>query len=78
MKIGSIWKKWDLHIHTPQSFHHEYKFENDKESKNYKRNLWDKFIDELEKIDDIPAIGITDYFSIEGYRKIIEYRKKVV
>lgn len=72
--IGSIWRKWDLHVHTPDSFQHDYKFESKDEADSYGNDIWEKYIAELEKFTDIAAIGITDYFSLEGYRKIIDYK----
>ena len=74
MNRGSVWRKWDLHVHTPASFSHEFKFLNSEEKEKYQNNIWEKYIDELEKISDISVIGITDYFTIEGYKKVLEYR----
>lgn len=76
MNIGSIWRKWDLHVHTPASFHHEFKFISEEEGEKYQNNIWGKYIDELNKISDISVIGITDYFTIDGYKKVLEYREK--
>ena len=73
---GSEWRKWDLHLHTPVSFHHEYKFFNKKEKEKYQNDIWEKYTNELEKILDISVIGITDYFTIDGYKKVLEYKKK--
>lgn len=60
---GSIWRKWDLHIHTPLSILNN-DFEGDFD--NYVKTLFQTAIQK-----DIAVIGITDYFSIEGYKKII-------
>jgi len=76
METGSLWRKWDLHIHTPASYHHNFRFSDDGERIEYNDDIWDKYIDELEKILDVAVIGITDYFSIEGYKKVLEYRQK--
>lgn len=76
MKGGSIWRKWDFHVHTPESFHHELEFSDQTEREKYKDDIWAKYIDELEKISDISVLGITDYFSIEGYKKVLDYRKQ--
>ncbi len=76
MSRGSVWRKWDLHVHTPASFHHEFKFLNEEEREKYQNNVWEKYIDELEKISDVPVIGITDYFTIEGYKKVLVYREE--
>ena len=74
MNRGSVWRKWDLHVHTPASFHHEFKFLNEEEKDKYHNNIWGKYIDELEKISDVSVIGITDYFTINGYKKVLESR----
>lgn len=58
---GSRWRKWDLHVHTPASFYHEF-------------GSWEEYIQELEKVNDIAVIGITDYFTIDGYKEIIRHR----
>ena len=73
--IGSQWKKWDLHIHTPDSFVNNFTFENENEKQKYHNKIWDKYIDKLEAIKDISVIGITDYFSLSGYKKILEHRQ---
>jgi hypothetical protein len=66
---GSEWRKWDLHIHSPLSIlHNNYpKLSNGEPD-------WDKFIEKLESLD-VAVIGITDYFTIEGYKKILEFRE---
>lgn len=61
---GSEWRKWDFHVHTPASV-----------LNNQFGDDWDQYVQILfrkaiEK--NIAAIGITDYFSIEGYKKIRE------
>lgn len=74
--IGSQWQKWDLHIHTPDSFINNFTFENETERKKYHDKIWEKYVDKLETIKDISVIGITDYFSLSGYKKILEYRRQ--
>ena len=69
LEKGSEFRKWDLHIHTPESFHNDFSFINKQEKEKYNNDIWKKYIDELERITDVPAIGITDYFSIDGYKK---------
>lgn len=75
MSKGSVWRKWDLHVHTPASYYNNFSFSSKEEREKYKGNIWEKYVDELEKIQDVAVIGITDYFSIEGYKKILEYRQ---
>jgi hypothetical protein len=65
---GSLWKKWDLHVHTPDSLVHEYG--NDAQ-------IWDKFILELEALpEDFKVIGVNDYIFISGYRKLAEAKQQ--
>lgn len=62
---GSEWNKWDLHVHTPASILNN-EFGDDWDG--YVKNLFQKA---LEK--EIVAIGITDYFLVEGYKKLREH-----
>lgn len=59
---GSEWRKWDFHIHTPASILNN-QFGNNWDE--YVKNLFEKAIE-----NEIAVIGITDYFSIEGYKKL--------
>lgn len=74
---GSVWNKWDFHVHTPYSvLYNKYGFSltrGDYESEEekfdeYVSNLFTKAIE-----NEIVAIGITDYFSIDGYKRIKKY-----
>ena len=61
---GSEWRKWDLQVHTPYS-----------ELNNSFGTDFEKYAQELlEKavLKGIAAVGITDYFSIEGFKKLKE------
>lgn len=62
MNNGINWHKWDLHVHTPESV-----------LNNGFGDDWDEYVKILfEKAieNNISAIGITDYFSIDGYAKL--------
>lgn len=67
---GSRWRKWDLHIHAPSSALNN-QFEGSTQEEK-----WEKYLDKLENLDDIAVLGITDYFSIRGYRKVKEYKNQ--
>lgn len=70
MNIGSVWRIWDLHIHSPLSvLNNQYPKNSDGSPK------WDEFINKLEEINNVSVIGITDYFFIDGYKKILEFKK---
>lgn len=59
---GSEWHKWDLHVHTPASgLANEYNCDWD----GYVQRLFQRAIE-----DGIAVIGITDYFTIDGYKKL--------
>ncbi len=59
---GSEWGKWDLHIHMPSSV-----------LNNNFGSEWDIYVQNMFKSaieNKVVAIGITDYFSIDGYKKL--------
>ena len=67
---GSTWGKWDFHVHTPYSFLNNGFGFNPEECESaafddYVKKLFNKAIEQ-----NIAAIGITDYFSIDGYKRI--------
>ncbi|UWR28306.1 hypothetical protein K3757_18710 (plasmid) [Sulfitobacter sp. S223] len=68
-KRGSVWRRWDLHIHTPGT----------KLSDAYKvddQDVWDTYLDQLEK-SCVEVFGLTDYFSCENYFLAVEkYQKR--
>lgn len=63
-KRGSRWRKWDLHVHTPNTK------KNDQYSPEDK-NKWDLFCNKI-KNSDVEIIGVTDYFSIKNYYTVVE------
>ena len=36
---------------------------------------WDAYVEFLEGMSGIEAVGITDYFLIDGYNKVLKYRE---
>ena len=68
---GSRWNRWDLHVHSPSSFHENFNLDRSLGAEEeYEDAVWERYLDELEDIDDISCIGITDYFSVEGYEQV--------
>jgi beta-glucosidase/6-phospho-beta-glucosidase/beta-galactosidase len=52
---GSEWRKWDLHVHTPESLVHKYKPKNGDD-------VWETYIKDLEAMPpEIKVLGINDY-----------------
>jgi len=67
---GSEWRKWDLHIHSPLTIlNNQYPKLTDGSPD------WERFISKLESLD-IAVIGITDYFTIDGYKKVKEFKQQ--
>lgn len=67
---GSEWRKWDLHVHTKGT----------NKNDQYSCSCFDDFCKEMfsKAIENnISAIGITDYFSIDNYKKVIDYQKAI-
>jgi hypothetical protein len=65
---GSVWRKWDLHVHTPLSvFNNQFPQLQDGPD-------WGQYLAVLEALTDTPVLGITDYFSIDGYRRLREFK----
>ncbi|MFA5386063.1 MAG: hypothetical protein WC297_00040 [Candidatus Paceibacterota bacterium] len=65
---GSEWRKWDLHVHTPSSA-----------LAHTLGSDWDGYVNQLIdaiKKHQIAAIATADYFTIEGYKKLLEYYSK--
>jgi len=56
---GSLWRKWDLHVHTPASLTHNYPGD----------HRWERFIQELEQLPpEFKVIGVNDYLFLDGYK----------
>jgi ABC-type lipoprotein export system ATPase subunit len=65
---GSIWSKWDLHLHTPGT-----KLEDGYGGTS--SEIWERYIKAIEE-SDVMVFGITDYFSIDGYKHLSEQKEK--
>jgi hypothetical protein len=61
---GSEWRRWDLHVHTPES----------KLGTSFQGVDWDNYLNELEskaQSSGIAVIGVTDYMTIDGYERLL-------
>lgn len=67
--MGSTWRKWDLHVHSPLSIL------NNHFPKTQDGPDWDLYLGSLEQYD-ISVLGVTDYFTIEGYKKLLDFKKE--
>lgn len=67
--LGSTWKKWDLHVHTPESLIHQYPGE--------KEAAWQAFLADLEALPpEFKVLGVNDYLFVDGYARILEERRR--
>lgn len=74
---GSEWRRWDLHMHTPNTK------KNDQFTGATTEDKWEKFYVDINAYvnkDESPAskiacIGVTDYLSIDNYLKVIRDHK---
>jgi len=66
---GSIWRKWDLHLHTPSSIIQDFGGDNPA--------TWNKYIEALKSLSpDISTIAVTDYLFLDGYRKLLDRKNE--
>lgn len=63
LAIGSSWRRWDLHIHTPDTI------------LNDQFGDWDEFLSAIERQTAVGVLGVTDYFSITNYSKLKQYKE---
>jgi len=64
---GSLWRRWDPHIHAPGTVLNDGYVGADP---------WSAFLEKIEKSDPpIRALGITDYCNIECYAKTLKHQK---
>lgn len=64
-RSGSTWKRWEPHTHSPETALND----------QFVRVSWDEYISTLEGLTPpLAGIGVTDYFTTEGYRKVLEYQ----
>lgn len=67
---GSEWRKWDLHVHSPLSI-----LNNQYPKLNNGKPDWEPYLEKLES-QDVAVIGITDYFTIEGYKVVKKFKEE--
>jgi transposase len=59
---GSLWRRWDLHVHIPESFHHKYP----------SNDPWDLFLSDLAQLPpELSVLGINDYWLVDGYERVL-------
>ncbi|MFD2532536.1 hypothetical protein [Gracilimonas halophila] len=65
---GSVWRKWDLHVHTPASIVHHFGNQED---------VWEKFLKDLESLpSEFKVLGINDYMFLDGYERLLREKRE--
>lgn len=67
---GSEWRRWDLHIHTKGTAKND----------QFTSATFDEFCVALFKealSKEIAVIGITDYFNVENYKKVVQFVENI-
>src|SRR5271165_5430994 len=64
---GSIWHRWDPHIHAPGTvLNNQYRGS----------DAWNTFLSGIEQsTPEIGALGITDYLSVDLYEQVLTEKK---
>lgn len=55
---GSEWRRWDLHVHTPETV------------LNDQFGTWEEYLEAIEAHPDVKCLGVTDYMTITNYSKL--------
>jgi ABC-type lipoprotein export system ATPase subunit len=70
--IGSVWSKWDLHVHSPASFHwtgRKFSDCNQLEREQLSKQIFDRM-----NALDVCAFCIMDYWTFDGYLELKKYQ----
>lgn len=62
LKRGSEWRRWDLHVHTPDT------------ALNDQFGSWEEYIAAINAQSEVRVIGVTDYFLFDNYTKLKQYK----
>ncbi|MGE4102049.1 MAG: TrlF family AAA-like ATPase [Pirellulales bacterium] len=70
--IGSVWRKWDLHIHTPASFQWSGGKKLHEQNTAEREHTCKSIIDSMNATD-VAAFCVMDYWTFEGYILLRKY-----
>jgi ABC-type lipoprotein export system ATPase subunit len=71
---GSEWRKWDLHVHTPASFHWNGGKHFSEMNPTEKQASLKMIVDQME-LSDVAVFGIMDYWTFDGYKELMGFLK---
>ena len=64
LKKGSEWRRWDLHIHTPET------------ALNNRFDDWEEYLATIESQQGVKVLGVTDYLTITNYSKLKQFKEQ--
>lgn len=56
---GSVWRKWDLHVHTPGTAMED------------RFTDWASYLDALRSETEVHVMGVTDYLTLDNYKRLL-------
>lgn len=63
---GSVWRRWDPHIHAPGTTLNN----------QFGADDWDDYLKLIEQSEPrIEALGVTDYYSIADYERVVAFKE---
>ncbi len=69
---GSVWRKWDLHVHTPASFHWKGGKRFSGMTAAEKEAALDEMVQKFNQ-SDVASFAIMDYWTFDGYWALRDY-----
>jgi hypothetical protein len=65
---GSIWRRWEPHIHTPGTVLND-QFDGP--------DPWEAYLDRIENVTPtVEALGVTDYWSLDRYEEVVAFKEQ--
>src|SRR5258708_37657276 len=59
---GSEWRRWDLHVHTPDTI------------LNNQFGNWDEYLNEIKSRPEVKVVGATDYMVLTNYSRLKTFK----
>lgn len=80
LEKGSMWRRWDLHVHTPGTALNDQFTGPDFDSQQggWEEHLdavWEKYLRAIESQKEVKVLGVTDYLTITNYSKMKKYKE---
>ncbi len=72
---GSQWRKWDLHVHTPASFHWNGSKILSEMTDEEKESSFQELLDTVET-SDVAVFCFTDYWTFDGFIQFKDYLRR--